>query len=158
MGDVEQLEGAPHSKPVRLAHAVLHAAVDKDWPKAQRLMQRLNTECPGPGLGMAFVAWCDALASHAHDGDFEFGKVRVFDINQEDGSRLTDRTPQQDWCNRLIVARAAGDRPAFAALLDELNTIDDGMERGTYASTLIMAVAGTIRMLPRGYARMGRAR
>lgn len=155
--DTRQSEGASHSKPVRLAHAVLLAAVEKDWPKVRQLMERLNTECPGPGLGMAFVAWCDALASHANDGDFEFGKVRVFDINQDDGSRLTERTPQQDWCNRLIVARAAGDRPAFAALLDELNTITDGMDRGAYAVTLIMAVAGTIRLFPRGYARMGSA-
>lgn len=143
------------AKPVRLAHAVLHAAVEQDLRKAERLMARLNEECPGAGLGLALVAWCDALAEHANDGVLEFGRVRVLDIDQDTGARLSDRTPQQVWANRLIVARAAGDKPAFQALLDELHTIDDGLERGKYAATLIQAVAGTIRLFPRGYARLG---
>lgn len=145
-----------HSKPVRLAHAILQAAVGQELRKVERLMARLNTECPGPGLGDALVAWCDALAEHANDGMPEFGQVRVLDIDQETGARLTERTPQQQWANRLIVARAAGDQPAFQALLDELNAVEDGFERGQYAATLILAVAGTIRLFPRGYARMGR--
>ena len=149
---------AVHSKPVRLAHAALLACVDRDWPKAERFLQRLNAECPGPGLGDALVGWCDALAEHANDGPPEFGKVRIFEINQDTGAKLTELTPQQQWCNRLIVARAAGDRDAFVALLDELNAIGDGMERGTYAVCLVQAVAGTMRILPRGYARMGGAR
>lgn len=144
-----------HSKPIRLAHAVLQAAVEQDMRKAERFMARLNEECPGEGLGLALVAWCDALAEHANDGMPEFGRVRVLDIDQDTGARLTERTPQQQWANRLIVARAAGDKVAFQALLDELNTIDDGFERGKYAATLIQAVAGTIRLFPRGYARVG---
>lgn len=150
-------DAAAHSKPVRLAHAALYACIDKDWTKAERLLRRLNTECPGPGLGDALVAWCDALAEHGNDGPFEFGKVRVFEVDGDTGAKLGDLTPQQEWCNRLIVARAAGNRDAFAALLDELNTIADGMERGTYAVCLAQAVAGTMRTYPRGYARMGRA-
>jgi hypothetical protein len=145
-----------HEKPVRLAGAVLTAAVDQDWGKARRALDRLNTECASDGLGVALVAWCDALAEHANDGMPEFGKVRVLDLAQETGARLTETTPQQRWANRLIAARAAGDLPAFQALLDELNAIGDGMERGLYASVLIGGVAGTIRIFPRGYARMGR--
>lgn len=145
-----------YRKPIRLAHAVLQAAVERDLRKAERLMARLNEECPGDGLGLALVAWCDAHAEHANDGDVEFGKVRIVEIDQDSGARLTELTPQQQWVNRLITARSAGDKAAFGALLDELNTAGDGFERGTYAATLIQAVAGTIRLFPRGYARMGR--
>ncbi|WP_433078959.1 hypothetical protein ACQP1P_38810 [Dactylosporangium sp. CA-052675] len=144
-----------HRKPVRLAHAVLQAAVEQDLGKAERLLHRLNAECPGPGLGDALVAWCDALAEHANDGMPEFGKVRVLDINQETGAQLTELTPTQRWANRMIVARAAGDRRAFEALLAEVNAIGDGRERGRYVVELVLAVAGTIRLFPRGYARMG---
>lgn len=148
-----------HSKPIRLAQAVLHAAVDRDWRKAERYMARLNAECAADGLGLALVAWCDALAEHANDGMPEFGKVHILDVDQDSGAALTDdtRTPQIRWCNRLVAARAAGDKQAFGALLAELNTIDAGMERGRYASALIQAVAGTIRTYPRGYAKFGRA-
>lgn len=150
------MSGDEHKKPIRLAHAVLQAAVEQDLRKAERLMARLNEECPGDGLGLALVAWCDALAEHANDGMPEFGKVRIVDIDQDTGAALNERTPQQQWANRLVVARAAGDKSAFKALLDELNTVEDGFERGKYAATLIQAVAGTIRLFPRGYAQMGR--
>lgn len=147
------MEFASHSKPIRLAAAVLRAAVEQDWRKAEHYMDRLNTECPGDGLGEALITWCDALAEHANDGMPEFGPVRVLDIAQETGARLADPNPQQRWASALIAARAAGDKDAFVALIDELNTIDDGMERGRYASVLIQGVAGTIRNFPRGYAK-----
>lgn len=150
------MSGDEYKKPIRLAHAVLQAAVEQDLRKAERLMARLNEECPRDGLGLALVAWCDAIAEHAEGGTPEFGKVRVLDIDQDTGARLTERTPQQRWANRLVAARAAGDEAAFRALLDDLNTIEDGFERGKYAATLIQAAAGTIRLFPRGYARMGR--
>ncbi len=146
-----------YSKPVRLAHAVLAAAVDQDWGKARRALERLITECRSDGIGVALVAWCDALAEHAEDGPPTFGRVRVMDLNGETGARLTETTPQQRWANRLIVARAAGDMPAFEALLDEVNAVDAGPGRGSYMTVLLEAVAGTIATFPRGYARMGRA-
>jgi hypothetical protein len=146
-------------KPTRLAGEVLRSAIDQDWRRCERYMARLNDECDSGGLGFALVAWCDALAEHAHDGMPKFGKVRVMDVDQDSGAALTEdiRTPQIRWCNRLIAARAAGDKEAFSALLDDLNTVDDGHERGRYASALIQAVAGTIRTYPRGYALMGRS-
>lgn len=146
-------------KATRLAGEVLRSAIDQNWRRCERYMARLNEECPREGIGYALVAWCDALAEHAHDGMPEFGKIRIVDVDQDSGAALTDdtRTPQVRWCNRLVAARAAGDKAAFSALLDELNTIGDGMERGKYASALILAVAGTIRTYPRGYAEMGRS-
>jgi len=145
-------ERAPqHSKPVRLAGAILHAAVERDWPKVRHYVDRLNTECTAHGLGLALVAWCDALAEHANDGMPEFGKVRVLDVDQDSGARITDPNPQQQWASALVAARAAGDHTAFRTLLNELNAIEDGRERGQYASALIQGVAGTIRTFPRGY-------
>lgn len=147
-------EKAPeHSKPVRLAGAVLQAAVEQDWRKVERYMQRLNEECDGEGLATALIAWCDALAEHANDGMPEFGCVRVLNINQETGARLTELSPEQQWVERLMIARQSGDKAAFVALLDELNAVADGFDRGKYAATLIQGVAGTIRSLPRGYAK-----
>ena len=151
---------AEHSKPVRLAHAALIAGVDGKWKTVEALMKRLNAECPGPGLGDALVAWCDALAEHSYGGVPEFGRVRVNHLNADTGAmnNQAEITPERAWTARLIAARAAGDRDAFEALLGELNAIPDGFERGRYAITVVESVALTIRSLPRGYARvLGRA-
>jgi hypothetical protein len=152
----DERKAPDHSKPVRLAGAVLGAAVEQDWRKAERYMRRLNDECDSEGLATALIAWCDALAEHANDGMPEFGRVRVLNINVETGARLAELTPEQQWVERLMVARQSGDRSACVALFDELNAIPDGFDRGKYASTLIQGVAGTIRTFPRGYARMGK--
>lgn len=149
---------AVHSKPVRLAHAALAAGVAGQWKRVEHCLNRLNTECPGPGLGDALVAWCDALAEHSNDGMPEFGRVNVVHFNTDTGAlnQRDEITPARSWAARLIAARGAGDRDQFVALLAELNAITDGFERGRYATTLLESVALTIRNLPRGYARMGR--
>lgn len=149
-----------HSKPIRLAHAALTAAIDGKWRKASDLVTRISTECPGPGIGDALIAWCDALAEHSNGGPVEFGKVRVRTLETETGAIDADagRTPYLDWAGRLVVARGAGDFDAFAALLDEVNAIPDGFERGRYAGQLLESAALTIRNLPYGYARMGGTR
>lgn len=146
-----------HSKPVRLAHAALAAGVRGEWKRVEAALNRLNTECPGPGLGDALVAWCDAHAEHSCDGMPEFGRVKVAYLNTDTGTmnKQDEITPQRAWAGRLLAARGEGDRDAFIALLDELNTIPDGFARGRYVATLIECVALTIRNLPRGYARIG---
>jgi hypothetical protein len=144
----------PFTKAARLAGAVLAAAVDQDWGRARRALERLNTECSPGGLGVALMVWCDALGEHANGGPFEFGRVRIMDLDQDTGARLTQTTPRQRWTNQLITARVAGDKAAFGALIDELNTLD-AATRGAYAASLIEAVAGTIRLFPPGYARQG---
>lgn len=147
-----------HSKPIRLAHAALAAGIDGNWRRVEDLLNRLNAECPGPGLGDALVAWCDALAEHSCDGMPEFGRVKVAHLNVDTGAmnQQDEITPERSWVGRLLAARGAGDRDAFAALLDELNAIPDGFQRGHHVSTLVESVALTIRNVPRGYARMGR--
>lgn len=149
---------AAHSKPVRLAHAALRAGVVGKWKTVEALLNRINAECPGPGLGDALVAWCDALAEHSNDGMPEFGRIKVAHLNADTGAmnKRDEITPERAWAARLVAARGAGDRAAFESLLDELNAIPDGFERGRYATTLVESVAGTIRTLPRGYAHMGR--
>lgn len=149
---------AVHSKPVRLAHAALRAGIDGKWKTVEALLNRLNAECPGPGLGDALVAWCDALAEHSTGGDPGFERVKVAHFNVDTGSmnRVEEITPEREWVGRLVAARAAGDRDTFKALLVELNAITDGMKRGRYVTTLVESVALTMRSLPRGYARLGR--
>lgn len=149
---------AEHSKPVRLAHAALIAGIDGKWRKATDLVARIDAECPREGLADALVAWCDAIQEHATDGDMSFQQVRTVPMAVETGELNNEaaNTPQMDWARRLIVARAAGDRSAFVALLDELNAIGDGWERGRYVSALVTSAALSIRTLPRGYANFGR--
>lgn len=145
-----------HSKPVRLAAAALNAAVEDDWRRATDAVARLNRECPGPGLMVALVAWCDTFADHANGGMPEFSKVRIKAWNVKDGStdgELPDRTR---WAIELIKARAEGDEKEFNAVVQRLNDITDGYERGNYVSALLESIALTIRSLPRGFARMGR--
>jgi hypothetical protein len=148
-----------YSKPVRLAHAALFAAVDGKWKRVEELLNRLNRECPGPGLGDALVAWCDAMAEHSCDGMPEFGKVRISHLNIDTGTlnKADEITARAAWAGRMIAARVEGNRDAFVANMDELNAIDDGLERGRYVATLVESVALTIRNLPRGYAQMGRS-
>jgi hypothetical protein len=148
-----------HSKPVRLAHAALLAGVDGKWQRATDLIKRINEECPGPGLGDALVAWCDAMQEHSTDGDMTFVKIQTAPMKVETGELEAhgEKAAYLAWCGRLITARAAGDRDAFVACMDELNAMPDGFERGQYVGALVESVALTIRTLPRGYARMGRA-
>lgn len=151
---------AQHSKPVRLAHAALLAAVDGKWRRAEELITRINTECPGPGLGDALVAWCDAMQDHATDGDMSFQKIRTVTMAVETGELNHEcaQTSYMDWVRQLLAARTAGDRGAFVALLEQLNTIGDGWERGRYVGKLVESVALSMRSLPRGYAVMGGSR
>lgn len=146
---------AAHSKPVRLAAAALHAAIEGNWQRATRAVERLNAECPGPGLYTALLAWCDTFAAHAHGGTPEFGRVRLVPWNAASGALGGDVPPGAQWAIELIQARAAGDLDAFSALIKRLNDIPDGYERGRYVSDLLVSIAGTISGLPRGYARMG---
>jgi hypothetical protein len=149
-----------HSKPVRLAHAALTAGVDGKWKRVEQLLNRINTECPGSGLGDALVAWCDAFAEHSNDGMPEFEQVRIAHLNVDTGAmnQADEVTARRAWAGRIIAARVAGDRDAFVTCLDELNAIEDGFERGQHVASLVESVALSIRTLPRGYARMGRAR
>ncbi len=151
--------GVEHSKPVRLAHAALAAAIDGKWRRAEELITRINTECAGPGLGDSLVAWCDAMQEHATDGDMSFQKIRTVTMAIETGEMDHERakTPHMDWVRNLLTARSAGDRDTFVALLEELNSVGDGWERGRYVGQLVESVALSIRSLPRGYATMGRS-
>lgn len=146
-----------HSKPVRLAHAALFAAIDGKWDRANELLARLNRECPGPGLGDALVAWCDAMQDHATDGDMSFQRIRTAPMAIETGELIAHdgKEPYLAWCGRIIQSRTAGDRDEFVAALDELNAIEGGVERGRYVSMLVESIALSIRTLPRGYAATG---
>lgn len=146
---------ASHSKPVRLAAAALDAALARQWPRAERALQRLNAECDSGGLADALIAWCDTLIVHATGGDTGSHKVKMSAWDIDSGAVGGEIRPTVRWAMELIQARAAKDLDAFEAKLDELNAIDDGFERGKYAVELLQSVALTINSLPRGYARMG---
>lgn len=145
-----------HRKPVRLAGAVLSAAIDQKWPTVQRGLQRLNTECDANGLALALVAWCDTFAAHANGGTPEFGKVRMVEWCVDTGQVGVAPRETVRWATELIQARAQGDEAAFTALLDRLNSIGDGFERGRYVVELVESIALTMRSLPYGFGRMGR--
>ncbi|WP_036374370.1 hypothetical protein [Micromonospora sp. ATCC 39149] len=145
-----------HSKPVRLAGAALTAAVENDWRRASDAVERLNRECPGAGLMTALIAWCDTFAAHANGGAAPtFGKVRLKPWAVGTGSTEQEVPARTRWAIDLIQARAEGDEAAFNAVVQQLNDISDGYQRGNYVSALLESIALTIRSLPRGYARMG---
>ncbi|GLY21669.1 hypothetical protein [Micromonospora sp. NBRC 101691] len=146
---------ANHSKPVRLAAAALDAALARQWPRAERALQRLNAECDSEGLATALIGWCDTLIVHTTGGDTGSQTVRMAAWNVDTGVIDGEIRPTVRWAMELIQARAAKDLDAFQAKLDELNAIDDGFERGKYAVELLQSVALTISSTPRGYARMG---
>ena len=144
-----------HRKPVRLAEAVLQAAIAGKWKTVESTMQRLGTECDSNGLATALVAFCDTFAEHANDGMPEFSKVRMASWCVDTGAIGAPPRESVQWAMDLIQARAAGDEQAFSALLKKLNAVGDGVDRGRYVLELVEAVALTMRNLPRGYARMG---
>ncbi|PZG04945.1 hypothetical protein C1I95_32965 [Micromonospora craterilacus] len=147
-----------HSKPRRLAATALHAAIEQDWRRATAAVERLNTECTAEGLWDALVGWCDTFAAHAAGGDHMFGRVRLLGWNTDTGAVGEEPpTAYVRWALDLIGARAAGDIAAFQAVVQRLNDIDDGFERGRYVSALLTSIAETMRSLPRGYANTGRA-
>jgi hypothetical protein len=140
---------------VRLASQALQHGIAGKWKSVEQTLRRLGAECDSGGLATALVALCDTFAEHANDGMPEFGKVHMASWCIDTGAVGTPPRPSVQWALDLIQARAGGDRAAFSALLETLNT-KDGFERGRYVLELIESVALTIRSLPRGYARMGR--
>jgi hypothetical protein len=146
-----------YSKAVRLAANAYHAALAKDWRKAERALARLNEECAGEGLFTALKAWCDTFINHASDGA-EVGKFRMVGWNVDTGAVNESGVRETvTWSHRLIAARAAMDLDAFNATLQELNDIPDGFERGRYVAELLQCIALSVNSLPRGYGQMGRA-
>ncbi|GAA0738539.1 hypothetical protein Drose_04460 [Dactylosporangium roseum] len=144
-----------HSKAVRLATNAYHAALARDWHKAERVLKRLNEECTGEGLFTALKAWCDTFINHASDGG-EVGRFRMVGWNVDTGAvNESEVRASVAWSRRLIAARAAMDLEAFNTVLQELNDIPDGFERGRYVAELLECVALTVNSLPRGYGRMG---
>jgi hypothetical protein len=142
-----------HSKAVRLATNAYHAALASDWRKAERALARLNEECAGPGLFTALQALCDTFINHATDGG-EVGRFRLVGWNVDTGAiNEAEVRPSVTWSHRLIAARASMDLDAFNAVLQELNDINDGFERGRYVGELLQCVALTVNSVPRGYAK-----
>lgn len=145
-----------HSKPIRLAAAALRAGIDDKWPAASRYVQRINDECGPDSLPYALMAWCDAVADHATDGQPVTEKVHVAPMAYETGQIGGDVPPRIRWGNAVVKARAEMDQAAFTSLVNELTGITDAKERGSYVGTVLEAAALSIRAFPRGYARMGR--
>ena len=144
-----------HSKPIRLAAQALRAGIDDNWPSASRYVQRINDECGPDSLPYALMAWCDALADHATDGEPVTDQVRVAPMAYETGQIGGDVPPRIRWGNAVVKARAEMDQAAFTALVNELNTIPDAAVRGSYVGAVLEAAALSIRAFPRGYTRMG---
>ncbi|SBT64240.1 hypothetical protein GA0070622_1210 [Micromonospora sediminicola] len=145
-----------HGKPERLAGRALEAAIAGDWRRATDVIDRLNKECAGEGLYTALVAWCDIFADHANGGPPEFGKVRMLGWNADTGQLGGEVPERARWVMDLILARSQGDQAAFDALVQRLNGIADGFERGRYISDLLVSMAATMNYLPRGYGRTRR--
>jgi hypothetical protein len=149
---------APHSKPVRLAAAAFQAALADKVDTASNCIQRINDECGGEGTYVALMAWIDAYADHATDGQPARGKSRIAFIREDTGQldrEDSDRVPAEiHWAGRLIAARASLDETRFNDLIKEMPT--DGAEIGQYVGAVLLTITRTINGLPRGFARMGR--
>lgn len=144
-----------HSKPIRLARDVLMAAVDNNWPKSQRAFERLANECDAYGLGEALMAWCSTVIAHVSGGTWDGKPIRVVPMAIETGALGGDLPPEKQWAMGLIQARGAGTADEFRRLMAVHSAIDDGFERGRWASALIEICAHTIRSVPSGLARLG---
>lgn len=145
-----------HRKSIRLAQAVLSAALERKWPSVQNALERLNSECGADGLTLALVAWCDSFVEYANGGMPDDGvRARLAAWNVDTGAVGAAERPTVQWATDLIAARAAFDEDQFYAVLGRLNAIGDGYQRGRHVLELIESIALTMRSLPRGFARMG---
>jgi hypothetical protein len=141
-----------HSKPRRLASAILAAAIDEKWTTVSTLMTRLSNECPGEGITEALIGWCDTTLNHASGGTFGTGqRLAVMPMARETGQLGGELAAETRWAMDLLQARANMDKPAFRALLEQINTISDGYARGQYAGALVQCCALTIRDLPMSF-------
>lgn len=147
---------AEHSKPRRLAAAVLYAAVKNEWPKSQRAFERLATECDEFGLAEAILAWCSTVLAHVCGGTWDGTPIRVVPMAVETGALGGVLPLEKQWAMDLIQARGAADPSEFERLLAEMSAIDDGFERGRWVSALVEICAHTIRSVPSGIAYLGR--
>lgn len=147
---------AEHSKPVRLASAVLMAAVDNNWPKSQRAFERLANECDEYGLGEALMAWCSIVISHVCGGQWDGKPIRVIPMAIETGALGGELPPEKQWAMDLIQARGQETPDEFRRLVEMHSAIEDGYERGRWASALVEIAAHTIRSVPSGIAQLGR--
>lgn len=145
-----------HSKPLRLARAVLMAAVDDNWPKSQRAFERLAVECDEFGLGEAIAAWCGTVIAHVCGGVWDGTPIRVVPMAIETGALGGVLPPEKQWAMDLIQARGAAGPEEFQRLLAVHAAIEDGFERGRWASALVEICAHTIRTVPSGIAKLGR--
>lgn len=145
----------PHSKPIRLAAAVLYAAVENNWPKAQRAFERLADECDEGGLGEAILYWATVPIAHTFGGTWDGTPIRVVPMAIETGALGGDMEPAKQWAMDLIQARGRSDMDEFRRLLAVQSATDDGFERGRWASALVEIAAHTIRSVPSGIARLG---
>jgi hypothetical protein len=148
------MSDAPHSKPVRLAHAALQAAFGEKYDAMNRYLARISQECGGEGITVALMTWCDAFHAHATDGDLRPAKVRLSMIQSDTGAVATgeDLPEPAVWAKRLIAARLAMDEQAWSDAIDDVPPD----QVGQYVWGVLHVVATTINGLPRGYARMGR--
>jgi hypothetical protein len=132
------------------------AAVDYDWPKSQRAFERLANECDEFGLGEALMAWTGTVIAHVSGGTWDGTPLRVVPMAIETGELGGELEPAKQWAMDLIRARAASGPDEFARLLAVHSAIEDGFERGRWASALVEICAHTIRSVPSGIARLGR--
>lgn len=146
-----------HSKPIRLAHAALEAALADDHERAAAAVGRINKECGGEGLYVALMAWCDAYHEHATDGKAGGRPSAMRAIRVDTGELQATTDPalpaRVAWSAALAEARIRSDKDRFDELVAELP--DNGFERGEYIGQVLDSVALTINGLPRGFARMG---
>jgi hypothetical protein len=148
---------AEHSKPVRLASAAFRAALAYKTDSALAYVQRISDECGGEGLYVAMMAWIDAYADHATDGQPTRSKARMGYIEADTGQfdrDDSDNLPDEiRWAGQLVIARTTLDRERFDALIKEMPT--DAGQIGVYVFSVLEGVTRTINGLPRGFARMG---
>lgn len=127
-----------------LAAYALRDARAGDYAAASRHVRQLNAECGSQGTMIAVCGWCDTLA--AQSGISESSGPLALGWKDTETGRVhsgTEGVPDRvRWAGRLIVARAALDKPMFDALLAALP--HDKAVVGSYVGAVLETVAITM--------------
>jgi hypothetical protein len=143
----------------RAAALALHALRLQQASEPERvgeILAMIDNEYGPKGMYVALLAWCDAVAEHATDGQPHVpARWEPMFMDRDTGSVTTDtggpEVPDDlRWAGQLITARINRNEERFNDLIAE--KADDAMDA---VVSVLIAAACTINDLPRGIALLG---
>ena len=127
-------------RAVQLAGVALTAARANDWPRAVKMLQRINDECGPDGAGRALLSLCDTAIAEMGipPGAPVHIQYKNIDTQQVQGADEVEKR-EVVWAGRMLAARAAQDQDTWDALIETLP--DDPRVMGQHALALLQMVA-----------------